>query len=331
LEQIVGGPSGSIIADLDYKPWDALARCEYGNGVITVHDYDSSLRLKDLDTDGVADTKLLDYTYHFDATGNLDRIDDNRSLAGQPEETKRRNTQVFSYDNLYRITAATYPGILDGGDDGTIGYRYDRLGNMLQKTSDIPHLEDGLSVTNLGTMSYGGNAGTWGRTGRSGGEPGCHALTAVADGNRSYPYDPNGNMTGIDGLICTWDFGDRLVRVENASMNAVYAYDYQNRRIIKQVTPKPGQQDAGQTRTTTYVNRYFEVRDHDLPVKYVWNGETRVARVTGTLSGDATSTQRLRLAQGWNLVAVNVGGAEAQLDPASQPILRHPDPAVPDP
>jgi RHS repeat-associated protein len=56
-------------------------------------------------------------------------------------------------------------------------------------------------------------------------------------------------------------------------------------------------------------------------VKYVWNGETRVARVTGTLSGDATRTQRLRLAQGWNLVAVNVGGAEAQLDPASQPIL----------
>src|SRR5436853_5908191 len=34
------------------------------------------------------------------------------------------------------------------------------------------------------------------------------------------------------------------------------------------------------TVTTLYVNRYFEVRDHDAPTKFVFNRSTRVARVT---------------------------------------------------
>ena len=42
-------------------------------------------------------------------------------------------------------------------------------------------------------------------------------------------------MTNIDGLICTWDFKDRLVAVENAEMRAAYTYDYTDRRITKSV------------------------------------------------------------------------------------------------
>ena len=45
-------------------------------------------------------------------------------------------------------------------------------------------------------------------------------------------------MTNIDGLVCTWDFKDRLVAVENAEMRATYTYDYTDRRILKQVWPK---------------------------------------------------------------------------------------------
>jgi hypothetical protein len=37
--------------------------------------------------------------------------------------------------------------------------------------------------------------------------------------------------------------------------------------------------------TTVYVGKHFEVRDHDQPVKYVFEGSTRIARVTGSLSG----------------------------------------------
>jgi hypothetical protein len=35
--------------------------------------------------------------------------------------------------------------------------------------------------------------------------------------------------------------------------------------------------------TTIYVNKYFEVREHDQPVKYIFKGDTRVARVIVSL------------------------------------------------
>jgi RHS repeat-associated protein len=62
--------------------------------------------------------------------------------------------------------------------------------------------------------------------------------------------------------------------------------------------------------TTIYVNRYFEVRDHDQPTKYVFDGDTRVARVTGSLSNNAR-VQRLRLGPGWNLRALAVTAPDA--------------------
>jgi RHS repeat-associated protein len=57
--------------------------------------------------------------------------------------------------------------------------------------------------------------------------------------------------------------------------------------------------------TTIYVGKHFEVRDHDAPVKYVFNGNTRVARVTGSLLANER-IQRLRLRAGWNLVSLAV-------------------------
>ena len=49
--------------------------------------------------------------------------------------------------------------------------------------------------------------------------------------------------------------------------------------------------------TTIYVGKHIEVRDHDAPVKYVFNGNTRVARATGSLSANER-IQRLRLRAG---------------------------------
>ena len=52
---------------------------------------------------------------------------------------------------------------------------------MLSQTSNIVHVENGLSVTNLGTMSYGGTTGPSGRIGRNGGQPGPHALSGISN------------------------------------------------------------------------------------------------------------------------------------------------------
>ncbi len=71
--------------------------------------------------------------------------------------------------------------------------------------------------------------------------------------------------------------------------------------------------------TTVYIGRHFEVRDHDQPVKYVFSGDTRVARLTGSLSNNSR-IQRFRLQPGWNHCSMAVGNAtlpvRAEIDQA---------------
>jgi len=67
---------------------------------------------------------------------------------------------------------------------------------------------------------------------------------------------------------------------------------------------------AAEIDATVYVNKHFEVREHDAPTKYVWNRETRVAKVTGSLK-DNLRIQRLRLYPGWNLCSLAVTAREA--------------------
>jgi RHS repeat-associated protein len=64
---------------------------------------------------------------------------------------------------------------------------------------------------------------------------------------------------------------------------------------------------TGSVTTTIYVGPHFEVRDHDQPTKYVFNGATRVAEITGSLSANPR-VQRLRLYSGWNLCSLAVTG-----------------------
>ena len=59
-----------------------------------------------------------------------------------------------------------------------------------------------------------------------------------------------------------------------------------------------------------YVGTHFEVRDHDQPTKYVFNGATGIASITGLLSSN-TRIQRLRLWPGWNFISLAVTAASA--------------------
>jgi YD repeat-containing protein len=259
LDGISGGPTGSILSGLGYLPSAQQEQINYGNGVRTTYAYDKRARLAALDTrHSTLGTELVRFAYDFDHVSNIRGIRDERTTLLVPAVDKRRNTQTFAYDDLYRLNGVQYnlptPSPENGG---RINYRYDRLGNMLAQTSDIAHLENGSSVTDLGTMNYGGPSGRSNRLGRQAGDPpGPHALTRISNLNsqtsdRNYPYDANGNMTEIDGLRCTWDFLNRLVAVENESMRAEYRYDFTGRRIIKRVTqkpPPPAQAAAGKSR-----------------------------------------------------------------------------------
>jgi RHS repeat-associated protein len=76
------------------------------------------------------------------------------------------------------------------------------------------------------------------------------------------------------------------------------------------------------TTSVSYVNKFFEVREHDAPVKYVWNANTRVARVSSSLLTNAR-VQRLRLSPGWNLcsLAVSAEAALQQMHDSQPPLL----------
>jgi RHS repeat-associated protein len=316
LDSIGGGPTGSILSGLDYLPSGQQKLLNYGNGVRTTYAYDKRARLATLDTRHASTgAELVRFAYAFDNVSDIREIRDERSTSAVPATDKRRNSQTFAYDSLYRLTRVQYnlptPSPENGGQ---INYRYDRLGNMIAQTSDITHVEKGWSVTDLGTMNYGGAAGRFNRNGRQPADsPGPHALTAITQPStnnaqpRAYPYDANGNMTEIDGLRCTWDFLNRLVAVEDETMRAEYRYDFTGRRIIKRVTPRPAPAPAPAARPSAslYPGKHFEVRDHDQPTKYVFNGSTRVAHVTGSLSSNER-IQRLRLWTGWNLISLAI-------------------------
>jgi YD repeat-containing protein len=248
LQRITGGPTGSIVSGIAYLPSAQQDRVHFGNGVQTTYQYDSRLRLKSLLTVAPSSslaTPLIDFAYDLDPASNIRSIADRRPQSAVPPDDPRRNSQTFAYDDLYRLTRADYnlPNST-AANGGSIRYRYDRIGNVLAQSSDIAHVENGRSVTDLGTMDYGGIAGRSHRAGRQPGDPpGPHALSelrAPSSELRTFLYDANGNVTESDGMRCTWDFRDRLVAVEDEAMRAEYRYDYTGRRVLKRVFWKQG-------------------------------------------------------------------------------------------
>ncbi len=306
LRSVRGGPNGRVVvSDMWYLPSGSLERAEFGNGVLSTYSYDARLRLRDALTLGAGTTagkEILHRSYRFDGVSNITAVKDLRPDVGAADP--RHNSQLFEYDDLYRLTRYGLTDAALGANRGAIEYRYDRIGNLLYLSSPaagpghIDHDEKGKTVVNLGIYDYAG--GRTGRVGRAPADPpGPHAVTGTASG-RSYSYDPNGNMTSIDGLAASWDFEDRLVRLDGDGKTVEYAYDHAGQRVAKKVS---GQ---GPDRFVLYVGEHFEVRDGEEPTKYVFAGGRRVARVKGTLDPDRPRIQRFRLVEGWNMQAIAV-------------------------
>jgi RHS repeat-associated protein len=316
LERIYGGGGKMVVSNINYDASDQITLCQFGNGISTRREYDPRLRLTLLETYKNSDPSgpILSYGYTYDGGSNIRKIRDGRPERVIPAGDLRRNTQVFEYDDLYRLLSVAYSfSALSQADreDGRIDYRYDRIGNMLSKTSDIVHQKDGLSVTNIGQMTYGGAGGRFNRIGRQSGSPaGPNALTTTdnAVDERIIEYDDNGNVLDVNGNILIWDFKDRLVKFEKGGLTADYSYDYMNRRILKKASSNTEGQTGAfvrRTRVTTYPFDYFEIRESQ-PIKYVYFEGSRIARVTGTLDSGVARVQQAILYTGWNLIAAAV-------------------------
>ncbi|RIV26398.1 RHS repeat protein [Alicyclobacillaceae bacterium I2511] len=134
---------------------------------------------------------LEDYTYLYDANGNIKQITNN---AGSTP-----TSVSYSYDSLNQLTQET----TWTGD--TISYAYDKLGNRTSVTDS--------STTATTNYSYDTEG---------------NRLTSV--GSNSVTYDANGQITGYGSTSYTWNAENELSQVTNGSQSDTYGYDPLGRR-----------------------------------------------------------------------------------------------------
>jgi len=213
------------VYDYDYTTDNRLDQLKRPNDVTTAYDYDAAGRLNDIRHFKQADKcrgGLAFYEYDLDATGNI-----SHTVESQPKLACRiylpiimlnatgsstvqamkadivayTSSQVitYSYDNLYRLTNATYP------NDLAFGYDYDEDGNRLSQT------------TPLTTTTYGYDD--------------ANRLTKV--NGQVYKWDNNGNLKD-DGLRqYTYDAANRLTQVISGGATSQFVYNGDGDRVAR--------------------------------------------------------------------------------------------------
>lgn len=297
LERIPG-----YVEDVDYIASGQRAAIAYANSVTTTYDYDIRLRMRYLQSLN-SQAALQDMRYAFDNSSDIVSITDNR-----PDRTAENDqTQVFAYDDLYRLTGAV-------GTYGQIDYAYNSVGNMISKTSTTAD-----ERLNLGDMRYGECLSPGDRC------AGPHALTFAA--GETYAYDANGNLAqkniaGGDETVYVWDHRDRLVSVSDGVLTSTHVYDAEGQRVRKTVS------QSGTVTTALYLGQYAEVRGDEL-VQYIFADEGRVTQVSspfdlarlirgfeiGSTNGDQPTTTKTL----WYLTD-HLGGTSLMVDGSGQAV-----------
>jgi len=240
------GKHGTYVSNTVYDAVGNVRRLQFGNGIETHYSYDddrtghqllTQIRSGNFGTahphEGVV-ALIQDLEYAYDRKGNIKQWTDHRD---------DRNSQVFGYDELDRLTAATRQGV-------TEKYRFDMLGNLIEMDGKVHHYE---------------------KTGLAG----PHAVTKVTDGanpgtaEEKFSYDANGNLIEITeaGGVTTnyaYDFDDQLVGINK---DTSFVYDGFGSRVKK----------TEGNNITLYPSPLFEVVNGKV-VKYYKAGGGTVAR-----------------------------------------------------
>ncbi|GAB4172324.1 MAG: hypothetical protein Fur0032_11700 [Terrimicrobiaceae bacterium] len=291
LSDITNGIVGPIVPQVDYAASVQTSEVQYSNGVATHYNYDERQRLQRLKTLR-GSSEILNNEYKFDGSQNITQIIDHRGQDGENEII--HNSQTLIYDDLYRLTEAEF----SSGDSAK--YRYDRIGNMLEKGLQRSNAQGVLSGNVQATLRYGeGGAGPHAVTSAVGANP--------QDASRVLTYDDNGNLASERDIIYSWDFKDRLKGIETPSEKVLFFYDYLNRRVGKQVFTKLDASSGLLTKVSLYVSESFEIRDFGRIAKYIKRGTERCAVVT---KPGPSFDQKIMvpLFQGWNLLYSSSAG-----------------------
>jgi len=296
LESIPG-----FVDDIRYSAAGMFRHIAYANNIKTVFVYGGRNRLVNIRTDNlnIVNDPIQNISFDYDGVSNIKEIVENRNINRTiPESAQQR----FFYDDLNRLTQVRGLGF------GNIDYEYDKIGNLVFKSSpisngkkaDVNFIDD--SLVNLGDINNGGNLGATNRDVRLPGDPpGPHATTSTESG-LFFEYDDNGNMTNSNGDSYTWDFKDRLLKTATTSGNdGEYVYDYSGQRVIKHTRLQNGSLSF-----TYYPTEAYELRNGKT-TKYVFAGGRRIARIEGRLTqAGENSTQTLQFNSGWNYFSLTV-------------------------
>ena len=234
-------PATILASGFGYEAFAGLNAMTHGNGVTLDLGYDLDGRLAALDAHNGA-TPVLDLDYSYDAASNIAAITD---AGGGPRG------QVFQYDALHRLTAAsgTYnagfagppPGIGNKPADrgpaqfpgqarapiaqGDIAYSYDSVGNRTARLMDLG------GATTAETYAYDAFSNRLLSVAAEGGRPNRATTRAI-----SYGDSGNTEADGKDGrsLSYEYDQSDRLVGVSDGGVQtARYVHNAMGQRVVK--------------------------------------------------------------------------------------------------
>jgi RHS repeat-associated protein len=200
-----------------YDAASNLVKMTLPNSVITTYSNDANNRLVGV-TNTIPSGVISAFKYTLDSVGNRIKVVNNGSAV-------EAGTAGYTYDNMGRLTSATYP---DGSSDT---FSYDASGNRTK----LVHIAGG----NTTTTNYSYNA--------------ADELTQLQVGSTTttFAYDNNGNMisrtTGSNTTSYSYNAAYDLTSVTNSSTTVNYTYNGDGFRLAKSVTANNA------TTTTQYV------------------------------------------------------------------------------
>ena len=197
--------SANYASSIAYNPAQQVTGFTYGNSVAVSFGFSAQrLQLTSLSY-SAGGTNLLNLSYSYtQGSGN------NGEIAGITDSVDSGRTATYTYDSLFRLTAAGTSGSSNYPAWG-LSWTYDRYGNRTAQS-----VTTGSGFSSSPTISASTNQ-----------------VTSM--GGSSFTYDASGNLTQDDQYEYVYDAENRLVTLKNLSGTtiATYAYDGHSMRNVK--------------------------------------------------------------------------------------------------
>jgi len=247
VEHFNPAATAAYIKDIDYNEKGLRNFIKYGNGIRTSYLYDEkTFRLQNLKTNKNNKT-LQDLWYTYDPVGNILRIEDKAN-----DTTFFNNMQVepvteYTYDALYRLTAAT-------GRENNTAADFTKNDNWNDGSKMIPQHTPGDPMAVLrytesyrydevGNIKEMNHQGSWKRTNEYETNSNRLKSSTVTGQTFLYPHHPqHGYITQLPHLAeMVWNYKEELVSTSQQAVSAgngtpettYYQYDGQGQRIRK--------------------------------------------------------------------------------------------------